>query len=211
MASWFATRLGTPDNRKSKLSVPSSASGGFSATPNPAHSGQRFLQRRAQILASAEEETGGRALACIEDHGGVVMVHLLCMTLDVSRRSPHALFLAGKQHEPDGAARLHPHLANPAGGVDRHYGVDPVVFRARAQIPESRCAPSSTISSGRSRPRISPITLRDSYGPPVWFARFRRTRTSPVSASRAKRVACSRDITATGMGTIPPLTSMGWR
>ena len=57
------------------------------------------------------------------------------MPLDISGRSPHALLLAGEQHEADGAARLHPHLANPARGVDRHYGVDPVVFRARAQIP----------------------------------------------------------------------------
>ena len=63
------------------------------------------------------------------------MVHLRCMPLDVSRRSPHALFLAGKQHEPDGAAGLHPHLANPARRVNHHHGVDPVVFRARAQIP----------------------------------------------------------------------------
>jgi hypothetical protein len=45
------------------------------------------------------------------------------------------LFLAGKQHEADGAARLHPHLANPARRVNHHHGVDPVVFRARAQIP----------------------------------------------------------------------------
>src|ERR1039458_4602179 len=101
------------------------------------------------------------------------MVHLRCMPLDVSRRSPHALFLAGKQHEPDGAARLHPHLANPARGVDRHYGVDPVVFRARAQIPESRCAPSSTISSGRSRPEE--IVLLGAHLDSGIWARARKT------------------------------------
>ena len=47
---------------------------------------------------------------------------------------------------------------------------------------ESRCAPSTTNSSGFSRPRISATTFSCSAGPPIWLGSSRRTRTFSSAA-----------------------------
>ncbi len=65
----------------------------------------------------------------------------------------------------------------------------------------SRCAPSTTTSSGFSLPRISATTFCASKVGPMRFTMSIRTRTSLRAASQASRSACSRETSATG--TVP--------
>ncbi len=57
------------------------------------------------------------------------------MPIDITFRTQHALLLAGKQSEADGAPWNYTQVVKRPRQIDHHGRVDAVIFRARSQIP----------------------------------------------------------------------------
>src|ERR1700740_1399417 len=86
-------------------------------------------------MASAETVAGHAPDAGVEDHDGVRLVEFFAMPPDVCVRTQHALLLAGKQDEADGALRAYARGLERPQRVNHQGGIATVIESAGAQLP----------------------------------------------------------------------------
>ena len=106
----------------------------------------------------------------------------------VVARAGELVLLGGEQHGTGSSGAAQPTHAQQAERLHDRDAADAVVGSALPTSHESRCAPSSTISSGRSLPRSSPMSSRSARPATVRPERQRHLdRASPDQHRQASR------------------------
>ena len=157
---------------------------------NFANVGERLRKRFHgvdQIVASAELKFLDRALAIVENNAAEMIFHFGGMLLHVRERTEQALLFSGEKYEANGTARTLATFHNGLGGGENAVVPVPLSVAPSLKSQESRCAPTTTISSGCSVPTISPTTFADSTGPPVkvFCTLMRRRTVFPAARKRS--------------------------
>src|SRR5260370_6933292 len=99
------------------------------------HCGECVVYGLSELLTAVEIKTAGMPGTGIEDDERGETVQLTLVLSDVTFRTQHALLLARKKSEADGAAWNYAQVVERSRQIDHHGGVDAVIFRARSQIP----------------------------------------------------------------------------
>src|SRR5215472_4305980 len=99
------------------------------------HWPERDIDRAFQVGATAEGETGRPARTDIEDELRLHLIEPSAMVAHLSQRAPSSRFLAGVQHESQGASGAKLERTDLAGGVDHQCDVASVIQSTSAQLP----------------------------------------------------------------------------